>query len=65
MVNRESLPLIIALLVPIIIVIIILLYNYGYDLTLFLRKIPLVYLIIIFPIVLGFIVIIIKYRGSN
>jgi hypothetical protein len=60
MVNRESLPLIGALLVPIVLVLIILLYFYGYDLTLFLRKIPLIYYIIIFPIALGFTVGIIK-----
>jgi hypothetical protein len=60
MVNRESLPLIGALLVPIVLALIILLYFYGYDLTLFFTKIPLIYYIIIFPIALGFTVGIIK-----
>ena len=60
MVNRESLPLIGALLVPITLVLIILLYFYGYDLTLVLREVPLIYYIIIFPIALGFTVGIIK-----
>lgn len=61
MVNRESLPLIAALLVPIILVSIILLYFYGYDITLFLREINIIYYIIIFPIALGFTVAIVKY----
>lgn len=61
MVNRESLPLIAALLVPIILVLIILLYFYGYDITLFLRQINIIYYIIIFPIALGFTVAIVKY----
>jgi hypothetical protein len=59
-VNRESLPLIIAVLIPIILVIIILLYYYGYDITLFLRKIDLIYYIILIPFVLGFFVIIVR-----
>ena len=65
MVNRESLPLIGALLVPIVLVSIILLYFYGYDLTLFLRKLPIIYYIIIFPIALGFSVGIIKVMRSE
>ena len=59
--NRESLPLIIALFVPFILVLIVLLYNYGYDITLFLRTIPILYYIIILPIALGFVVAIIKF----
>ena len=61
MVNKESLPLIVALLVPILLVSIIILYFYGYDITLFFREINIIYYIIIFPIALGFIVAIIKY----
>jgi len=61
MVNRESLPLIFALLIPFLLVGIIILYYYGYDITLILRQIPLIYYIIIFPIALGFTVGIIKY----
>ncbi|MCK4996097.1 MAG: hypothetical protein KAR55_04340 [Thermoplasmatales archaeon] len=59
--NRESLPLIIGLLIPIVLVLVILLYNYGYDITIFFRKIPFIYYIIIIPFVLGFIVVIVKY----
>jgi len=59
--NRESLPLIAALLVPIVLVLIFLLYNYGYDITEFFRKFPLIYYIIFIPFVLGFFVVIIRY----
>jgi hypothetical protein len=65
MVNRESLPLIGALLVPIVLVSIILLYFYGYDLTLLIREVPIIYYIIIFPIALGFSVGIIKVMRSE
>lgn len=61
MVNKESLPLILALLVPILLVLIILLYYYGYDVTLFLRKIHWIYYVIVLPVALGFTVAIIKY----
>ena len=61
MVNRESLPLIGALLVPIVLVLIILLYFYGHDVLInFFMNVPLIYYIIIFPIALGFTVGIIK-----
>jgi hypothetical protein len=65
MVNRESLPLILALLVPILLVSVILLYYYGYDITLFLRRIPLIYYVIVLPIALGFTVAIIKYMRPD
>jgi len=53
--NRESLPLIIALLIPIGLVSLIVLYYYGYDITLILRRIPILYIIVLVPIALGFI----------
>ena len=59
--NKESIPLILALLAPFVLVLIIILYNYGYDITLFLRQFPVIYYIIIFPIGLGFVVAIVKY----
>ena len=65
MVNKESLPLILALLVPILLVSVILLYYYGYDITLFLRKIPWIYYVILLPIALGFTVAIIKYMKPD
>lgn len=54
--NRESLPLIIGLLIPVFLVLAVVLYYHGYDLTIFLRKIPVLYYIVICPIALGFIV---------
>ena len=63
--NRESLPLIFALLAPISLIALIILYYYGYDLTFFLRQIPIIYYIIIFPIALGFTVGIIKYMRPD
>ena len=65
MVNRESVPLILALLVPFILLGLVLLYYYGYDITLFLRQIPLVYYIAIIPIALGFTAILAKYARSD
>ncbi len=65
MVNKESLPLILALLVPILLVSVILLYYYGYDITLFLRRIPWIYYVIVLPIALGFTVAIIKFMKPD
>jgi hypothetical protein len=59
--NKESLPLIIGLLLPIFLVLIILLYNYGFDLTEIFKQIDIIYYIIIIPFLLGFLVIIVKY----
>jgi len=64
-VNRESLPLIFALLIPVILVLVILLFFYGYDITLFLRKVDLIYYIVILPIGLGFIVAIVKWMRPD
>ena len=63
--NRESLPLMLTLFVPIILVVIVLLYYYGYDITEFFRKINILYYIVIIPIVLGFTVAIIKYMRPD
>ena len=63
--NRESLPLIFALLIPIALVLIIVLFSYGYDITLFLRKIDLIYYIAILPVGLGFIVAIVKWMRPD
>jgi len=63
--NRESLPLCMALIVPIILVSIVLLYYYGYDITLFFRSLDIMYYIIIIPFVLGFIVTIIRFMRPS
>ena len=59
--NRESLPLICALLIPIALVLLILINYYEYDIISFFLNINILYYIIIFPIVLGFVVIIVKF----
>ena len=60
--NKESLPLIFALLIPIALVSLILLNYFEYDIISFLLGVNILYYIIIFPIVLGFIVAILKYK---
>lgn len=60
--NREAVPLIIAILTPIILVSLVVLYIKGYDPTLFFRKIDFIYYVIILPIALGLLVAILKYR---
>ncbi len=62
--NRESVPLVLAILIPLVLVTLMLLYNYGYDITSVIREfligIPPLYYIVVFPIALGFVVIIVK-----
>lgn len=60
--NREALPLILVILTPIILVSLILLYLYGYDFTVYLRKIDLIYYIIILPFALGILAALLKVR---
>jgi len=60
--NREAYPLLFAIFFPIGLVLIILLYFVGIDVTLFFRNIDIIYYIIVFPIVLGLLVTIMKYR---
>jgi len=59
--NRESLPLIIGLILPIVFVFIIGLYYYGIDITEIFKKIDIIYYLIFIPFVLGFLVIIVKF----
>jgi len=63
--NRESLPLILGLLIPIVLVLVILLYYYGYDITIILKKIPILYIIVLIPVALGFIVGIAKWMRPD
>ncbi|UCF13313.1 MAG: hypothetical protein JSW06_03400 [Thermoplasmatales archaeon] len=60
--NREALPLILVILVPIVLVSLILLYFYGYDFTLYLKKIDLIYYIIILPFALGLFAALLRLR---
>lgn len=65
MVNRESLPLVVGLILPIFLVVTIMLYFYGYDITEFFRKIDIMYYIIILPVALGFTAGVIKYMKPS
>jgi hypothetical protein len=58
--NRESVPLLCALVVPVILIIIVILYYSGIDITEFFRKLNILYYIVMVPIVLGFVAGIIK-----
>ena len=62
--NREALPFILALSIPIVLVSLVLLQIYGYDLTSFFRELDIIYYIIILPLALGFIVTIL-ISGKN
>lgn len=63
--NRESLPLIIALLIPIGLVSLFLLNYYEYDIISFFLGIDIKYYIVIFPIVLGFVVVLVRFMRSD
>jgi len=62
--NKEALPFILALSIPIVLVSLFLLHIYGYDLTSFFRELDIIYYIIILPLALGFIVAIL-ISGKN
>ncbi len=64
MVNREALPLIGALAIPSVLVGAILLYYFGYDITVILRKIDIIYYTVMVPIGLGLLVAI-MYRNKE
>ena len=65
--NKEALPFVAAILVPVVFVTLILLYINGYldKIVSFLKGIDLIYYIIIFPIVLGFILALLKLRKMD
>lgn len=63
--NREALPLIIGVFLPIILVISIILYISGYDITEYFRKIDIIYYIIVLPFGLGFLVVILWYKNPK
>jgi E3 ubiquitin-protein ligase DOA10 len=60
--NKEAGPLIIAIIVPIILVSLMFLYINGYDITIYFRKIKIIYYIVVFPIALGLLVAILRYK---
>lgn len=60
--NKEAGPLIIAIILPIILVSLMFLYINGYDITIYFRKIDIIYYIVVFPIALGLLVAILRYK---
>jgi ABC-type multidrug transport system permease subunit len=60
--NREAVPLIVGILIPVIFVALIVLYLNGLDITVYLRKINIIYYLLILPFALGLLVIIFWYR---
>ncbi|VVB62017.1 Uncharacterised protein [uncultured archaeon] len=60
--NREAVPLIVGILVPIFLVGIIVLYISGYDITVYFRNINLIYYLLVFPFGLGLLVIVLWFR---
>ncbi|MCU0850002.1 MAG: hypothetical protein MUC80_01840 [Candidatus Thermoplasmatota archaeon] len=60
--NREAVPLLLGILIPIIIVALIVLYLNGFDITIYLRKINIMYYLILLPFALGLLVIIFWFR---
>jgi hypothetical protein len=60
--NREVVPLIVGILVPVVLVAFIVLYLSGYDFTIYLRRINIIYYLLILPFALGLLAAIIWYR---
>jgi ABC-type multidrug transport system permease subunit len=60
--NREAVPLIVGILVPVIFVALIVLYLNGFDITVYLRKINIIYYLLVLPFGLGLLVIILWFR---
>jgi len=60
--NREAAPLIVGLLVPIVLVAFIFLYINGYDITVYIKRINIIYYLLVIPFGLGFLVIIFWFR---
>ncbi|MEA2056003.1 MAG: hypothetical protein U9O49_04160 [Candidatus Thermoplasmatota archaeon] len=63
--NKEAWPLVIGILIPIILVVGVTLYFYGYDVTLYLKKIPILWYIAIIPFALGIIVALMKWMEGR
>ena len=60
--NREAVPLIVGILVPIFLVALAVLYINGYDITMYIRKINLIYYLLVLPFALGLLVIVFWFR---
>ncbi len=60
--NREAVPLIVGILIPVVLVGCIVLYLSGYDFTTYILKIDLIYYVIIVPFGLGLLAAILWFR---
>jgi hypothetical protein len=60
--NREAVPLIVGILIPVVLVGCIVLYFSGYDFTAYLFKIDIIYYIIVVPFGLGLLAAILYFR---
>jgi hypothetical protein len=60
--NREALPLLVGIVVPILFVALIVLYISGYDITIYLRKIDLIYYVVLIPFGLGLLAALLWFR---
>ena len=60
--KRESLPLIVIILTPIIIVLFVILHYYVFDFFLYIKKIDTIYYVIILPFVLGLVAALLKIK---
>ena len=60
--NREAVPLIVGILAPILIVAFIALYVTGYDITVYFRKINIIYYLMVIPFGLGMLVVVFWFR---
>jgi uncharacterized protein (DUF58 family) len=60
--NREAVPLIFGILTPVVLVVFIVLYISGYDITEYLRKINLIYYLLVLPFGLGFLAAILWFK---
>jgi len=60
--NREALPLLVGIIVPIVVVGLIVLYISGYDITVYFRRISVIYYIVLIPFGLGLIAALIWFK---
>jgi len=60
--NREALPLLVGIIVPILFVALIALYILGYDITMYLRKIDSIYYVVLIPFGLGLLAALLYFR---
>ena len=62
--NKEALPLLVGIFIPILIIGLIILYINGYDLITFFMKLNILYYIIVFPIGLGLLLAVLRGKET-